>query len=85
MDVVFRHGGTLDKFIGDAIMAFWGAPVDDEHQTVRAVEAALDMIDALHLFRKEGGEIVKVFDIGIGIHIKMTAGNQYKMISIIQF
>lgn len=68
VEVVFRHGGTLDKFIGDAIMAFWGAPVDDDRQTIRAVAAALDMIDALHEFREECGEIVKDFDIGIGIH-----------------
>ena len=68
VEVVFHHGGTLDKFIGDAIMAFWGAPVDDDRQTVRAVAASLDMIDALHAFREDCGEIVKDFDIGIGIH-----------------
>ena len=68
VDVVFKHEGTLDKFIGDAIMAFWGAPEDDENQTVKAVAAALDMIDAVKVFREECSEIVDDFDIGIGIH-----------------
>jgi adenylate cyclase len=38
-----RHGGTLDKYIGDAIMAFWGAPLEDSQQGRRALLAALDM------------------------------------------
>jgi adenylate cyclase len=38
-----RHRGTLDKYIGDAIMAFWGAPVDDPQHARNAVRAALDM------------------------------------------
>jgi len=38
-----RHRGTLDKYIGDAIMAFWGAPVDDEQHARNGVLAALDM------------------------------------------
>jgi adenylate cyclase len=42
-----RHRGTLDKYIGDAIMAFWGAPVDDPHHARNAVLAALDMQKAL--------------------------------------
>jgi adenylate cyclase len=46
-DVVFRHGGTLDKFIGDAVMAFWGAPIPIEDHARRAVSAALDMLAEL--------------------------------------
>lgn len=66
--VIFRHGGTMDKFIGDAIMAFWGAPVDDEEQAIHAVAAALEMAEELQRFREEMGEAGKNFDIGIGIH-----------------
>jgi adenylate cyclase len=66
--VVFRHGGTLDKFIGDAIMAVWGAPVDDPDHARHAVAAALDMADTLLAFRKELGPIDHEFDVGIGIH-----------------
>ncbi len=62
VDVVFRHGGTLDKFIGDAIMAFWGAPDEDAMHAQRAVAAALDMADQLERFKQELG---KTFDIGI--------------------
>lgn len=64
--VIFRHHGTLDKFIGDAIMAFWGAPVADPQHALHAVEAALDMVDELDAFRKERN--LPGFDVGIGIH-----------------
>ncbi|MDT8403177.1 adenylate/guanylate cyclase domain-containing protein [Sulfuriflexus sp.] len=67
--VIFKHGGTVDKFIGDAIMAFWGAPISDPGHAQHAVEAALEMIEVLQAFRREiGGEIGESFDIGIGIH-----------------
>ena len=69
VDVIFRHGGTVDKFIGDAIMAFWGAPVDDPKHAQNAVKAALEMARVVDEFRKElGGELAKEFDIGIGVH-----------------
>jgi adenylate cyclase len=45
--VVHAHGGTLDKFIGDAVMAFWGAPQADERHAEHAVRAALAMIAAV--------------------------------------
>ena len=66
--VIFHHGGTMDKFIGDAIMAFWGAPVDDAEQATHAVAAALEMADSLARFKQDLGEIARDFDIGIGIH-----------------
>jgi len=66
--VVFRHGGTLDKFIGDCIMAFWGAPIPDEQHAQRAVACALDMQRALLEFRDELGAAADDFDVGIGIH-----------------
>lgn len=76
VEVVFRNGGTLDKFIGDCIMAFWGAPLNDEHHAVHAVGAALEMQDALLQFRAElqaeleacGSHGELDFDVGIGIH-----------------
>ena len=68
VDVVFRHGGSLDKFIGDCIMAFWGAPLDDPDHARHAVEAALEMAEVLQRFRQELGEEGAHFDVGIGIH-----------------
>ncbi|GBG14730.1 adenylate cyclase [Novimethylophilus kurashikiensis] len=65
VEAIFDHGGTLDKFIGDAIMAFWGAPVEMPDHAVAAVEAALVMSDRLEAFRKE---LAFPFEIGIGIH-----------------
>ncbi|HEX6549438.1 MAG TPA: adenylate/guanylate cyclase domain-containing protein, partial [Gammaproteobacteria bacterium] len=66
--VIRRHGGTTDKFIGDCIMAFWGAPVPDEYQARNAVAAALEMAEVLLEFRKDLGDLSETFDIGIGIH-----------------
>ncbi len=68
VEVVFRHGGSLDKFIGDCIMAFWGAPLDDPEHARHAVEAAIEMGEVLQRFKKELGEEDASFDVGIGIH-----------------
>lgn len=69
-DVVFRHGGTLDKFIGDAVMAFWGAPVAVPDHAQRAASAALEMIRELdrlnERWREQGSS--SVLAIGIGIN-----------------
>ena len=68
VEVIFRHGGTLDKFIGDAIMAVWGAPLDDPAHAHNAVACALDMADALQAFKAELGAAGAGFDVGIGVH-----------------
>ena len=68
VDIIFRNGGTLDKFIGDAMMALWGAPVDDPRHAEHAVACALDMHDALVAFRRGLPPELASFDIGIGIH-----------------
>ena len=46
-DVIHRYGGTVEKFIGDAVMAVWGAPVAREDDAERAVRAALELVDAI--------------------------------------
>ena len=64
-----RHKGTLDKYIGDAIMAFWGAPVDDAQHARNAVLAALDMQNACEglnqRFRARGWPAL---EIGVGVN-----------------
>jgi adenylate cyclase len=68
VEVIFRHGGTLDKYIGDAIMAFWGAPTDQPDHARRALLAARDMEQTLLKFREELGPDGEHFDVGIGIN-----------------
>ncbi len=46
-DVIGRYGGTVEKFIGDAVMAVWGAPVAHEDDAERAVRAGLELVDAV--------------------------------------
>jgi adenylate cyclase len=68
VEVIFRHGGTLDKFIGDCIMALWGAPLDDARHAEHAVAAALEMERVLEDFKAKLGAAGAEFDVGIGIH-----------------
>jgi adenylate cyclase len=69
VDCVFRHDGALDKFIGDAIMAYWGAPEAGDDDAARAVAAAFDMrrrLDALNArWRTDDRPELHA---GIGIH-----------------
>lgn len=77
VEIVFRHQGTLDKFVGDMVMALFNAPLDDPGHADHAVEAALDMIDEL-MRLNEGWKAAgrPVLDIGIGINTgPMIAGN----------
>lgn len=75
--VVLKWEGTLDKFIGDAILAFWGAPMKQENHAELAVKCALDMIRSLReLQHKWEGEGKAAFDIGIGINTgEVIVGN----------
>ena len=52
-EIVLRHGGTIDKFIGDAVMAFWGAPLDDPRHARNAVRAAIEMQAEMRRWRAE--------------------------------
>ena len=70
VNVIKKHGGTIDKFIGDAIMALFGAPVSYEDNSRRAVAAAYEMREILPTV--EMGDLIlpegMTFNIGIGIH-----------------
>jgi adenylate cyclase len=69
--VIHQHGGTVDKYIGDAIVAFFGEPIPYPDHASRAVKTALDMRLELYKLRKvwlEEDRFQGVFEIGIGIH-----------------
>jgi adenylate cyclase len=68
-DVIFSHWGTLDKYIGDAIMAFWGAPYPQADHAERSCRAALDMVRALHALRERWAQRdLPLIDFGVGIN-----------------
>ncbi len=67
--IIFKHKGTLDKFIGDAIMAFWGAPLPDKDHSLNALNCAKEMITTLGKWnekRKKKG--LPPLNIGIGLN-----------------
>lgn len=83
-EIVYKHRGTIDKYIGDEIMAFWGAPLPDEHHARHAMDAALEMIAELpslyHRLKKQNWPQI---EIGIGVNTGfMSVGNmgsKYRM------
>jgi adenylate cyclase len=77
VEIVFAHRGTLDKFVGDMVMALFGAPLDDPDHAEAAVKAALAMVDELaRLNQKWAAEGRPQLGIGIGINSgDMIAGN----------
>lgn len=54
-EVVLRHGGTIDKFVGDAVVAFWGAPIARDDDADRAILAAVALYEAGEEFRRAAG------------------------------
>jgi adenylate cyclase len=74
-NAILDRKGTIDKYMGDAIMAFWNAPLDDKEHQINACEAALDMleqVDALNKEREEeaeeGGHAYIPLNIGVGLN-----------------
>ena len=75
--VIHKHRGTIDKYMGDAIMSFWGAPISDSEHARHALYAAMDMMNELKImqadFKNRGWPMV---NIGIGINTgDMNVGN----------
>ena len=74
-DRILEHSGTIDKYMGDAVMAFWNAPLDDEHHARNACMTALGMLDGLAGLNAElkseaeaGGEPCEPIVIGVGVN-----------------
>jgi adenylate cyclase len=74
-NAIIDHSGTIDKYIGDAIMAFWNAPLYDSSHEIHACEAALDMLKRLDRLNQErqqqakkSGTTIQRLEIGIGIN-----------------
>ncbi len=68
-DIIIKHEGTIDKYIGDAIMAYWNAPLDVKNHADHAVSAAIEQLEALEVLNQElTKEHLPLIEIGIGIH-----------------
>jgi adenylate cyclase len=68
-ETVLQHGGTIDKFVGDAIVAFWGAPISRPDDCERAVRCAVAMYEAGEQFRREAPEGVPPIGVTrVGVH-----------------
>ena len=76
-DCILKNGGTLDKFVGDAAMAFWGAPLPQEDYVMHALKAAADMAEGSRALSQE---LLKRYgrtvSFGIGVHVgEAVVGN----------
>jgi adenylate cyclase len=74
-DVIIEEKGYVDKYMGDAIMAFWNAPLDDAEHQVNACEAAIQMLEKIDVVNKEreqeaadGGHVYIPLNVGIGLN-----------------
>lgn len=76
-DIVIKYNGTLDKYVGDEIMAFWGAPIPQDDHPILACKAAIEMMARLHEMNAAWAlEKKEQIDIGIGINSgPMIVGN----------
>ena len=76
-DLIIKYDGTLDKYIGDAVMAFWGAPIEMENHALNACKSAIEMMQALRgLNKRWEHENKPTLDIGVGINTgDMIVGN----------
>lgn len=74
-DIIFRYGGTLDKYIGDGLMAVFGAPMARKDDPIRAIQAAREMREELTRMMENEGEDRK-FSIRLGVNTgRVVAGN----------
>lgn len=70
--VIFKHGGTIDKYVGDMVMAFWGAPLPDEDHAKHALAAGLDMLTVTEQVQKKLIETgLPNIRVGIGVNTGM--------------
>ena len=68
-EIIFKHNGTIDKYVGDMVMAFWGAPLDDEHHRANAVKAAIEMLEKVEEMKPEFDERgYPEVNIGVGVN-----------------
>jgi adenylate cyclase len=74
-NAILARKGTIDKYMGDAIMAFWNAPLDDNQHQLNACEAALDMLERIDVLNKEreieaqnGGHAYIPINVGVGLN-----------------
>ncbi|MDX1648306.1 MAG: adenylate/guanylate cyclase domain-containing protein [Myxococcota bacterium] len=75
-DRILARGGTIDKFIGDSVMAYFGAPVPSADHALEAVNAAIDIARAIDERNARVGEGGHRVDVGVGIHTgKVVVGN----------
>ncbi|MFI4956578.1 MAG: CHASE2 domain-containing protein [Gammaproteobacteria bacterium] len=74
---IFEHGGTIDKYVGDMIMAFWGAPMENPHHALSAVKTGFEMLNITHQLKEQFAPLgVTDLHIGIGINTgKMNVGD----------
>jgi adenylate cyclase len=74
-NAILARKGYIDKYMGDAIMAFWNAPLDDREHEINACEAAIDMLDRIDELNKvreleaqEGGHVYIPINVGVGLN-----------------